>query len=112
IPMVREGRVEGVFALTRPQPGPFSEREIELVRTFADQALIAIENVRLFNEVQAKTRDLSESLEHQTAISDILRVISSSPGNVQPVLATVAQHAAQICEAQIVDILTVKDDKF
>jgi signal transduction histidine kinase len=61
--------------------------------------------------VQARTRDLSESLEHQTAISDILRVISSSPGNVQPVLATVAQHAAQICEAQIVDILTVEDDK-
>jgi two-component system NtrC family sensor kinase len=106
VPMIRQGEVEGVFALAKPDPGGFTDREIELVRTFADQALIAIENVRLFEEVQARTRDLSESLEHQTAISDILRVISSSPGNVQPVLATVAQHAAQICEAQIVDILT------
>jgi GAF domain-containing protein len=111
VPMIRQGEVEGVFALAKPDPGGFTDREIELVRTFADQALIAIENVRLFEEVQARTRDLSESLEHQTAISDILRVISSSPGNVQPVLATVAQHAAQICEAQIVDILTVEDDK-
>ena len=111
VPMIRQGEVEGVFALAKPDPGGFTDREIELVRTFADQALIAIENVRLFEEVQARTRDLSKSLEHQTAISDILRVISSSPGNVQPVLATVAQHAAQICEAQIVDILTVEDDK-
>jgi GAF domain-containing protein len=111
VPMIRQGEVEGVFALAKPDPGGFTDREIELVRTFADQALIAIENVRLFEEVQARTRDLSESLEHQTAISDILRVISSSPGNVQPVLATVARHAAQICEAQIVDILIAEDDK-
>ena len=111
VPLRLKDEVIGVFTLTRQVVRPFTDKQIELVSTFADQAVIAIENVRLFDEVQARTRDLSESLEHQTAISDILRVISSSPGNVQPVLATVAQHAAQICEAQIVDILTVEDDK-
>ncbi len=110
-PLVNKGEAIGVIGVTRLQVGRFADHHVQLLKTFADQAVIAIENVRLFDEVQARTRDLSESLEHQTAISDILRVISSSPGNVQPVLATVAQHAAQICEAQIVDVLTVKDDK-
>ena len=110
-PLVNKGEAIGVIGVTRVQVGRFADHHVQLLKTFADQAVIAIENVRLFDEVQARTRDLSESLEHQTAISDILQVISSSPGNVQPVLATVAQHAAQICEAQIVDILTVKDDK-
>jgi signal transduction histidine kinase len=72
---------------------------------------VAIENTRLLKELDQRTGDLSESLEQQTAISDVLRVISSSPGDVQPVLAAVAEHSARICEAQIVDILTVKDDK-
>jgi two-component system, NtrC family, sensor kinase len=110
-PLLRNGEAIGALVLRRLEPVAFTDKQVKLLQTFADQAVIAIGNVRLFEEVQAKTRDLSESLEHQTAISDILRVISSSPGNVQPVLATVAQHAAQICEAQIVDILTVKDDK-
>jgi two-component system NtrC family sensor kinase len=111
-PLVDREQGIGTIIFTHPQAGfRYSERQLALIQTFADQAVIAIQNARLFNEVQARTRDLSESLEHQTAISDILRVISSSPGNVQPVLATVAQHAAQICEAQIVDILTVEDDR-
>jgi GAF domain-containing protein len=70
VPLIRQGQVEGVFALAKPEPGGFTDREIELVRTFADQALIAIENVRLFDEVQAKTRDLTESLQQQTATAD------------------------------------------
>ncbi len=110
-PLVNKGEAIGVIGVTRVQVGRFADHHVQLLKTFADQAVIAIQNVRLFDEVQARTRDLSESLEHQTAISDILRVISSSPGDVQPVLATVAQHAAQICEAQIVDVLIVKDDK-
>ena len=79
VPMVRDGKVEGSFTLGRAQPGPFTQRQIELVQTFADQAIIAIENVRLFDEVQARTRDLKEALQQQTATSDILRVIASSP---------------------------------
>src|SRR5438477_13174614 len=91
VPMIRHGEVEGVFALAKPEPGGFADREIELVRTFADQALIAIENVRLFGEVQAKTRDLSEALTHQTGSANILRVIASSPTDVGPVLKAIVE---------------------
>src|SRR3954451_14764563 len=99
VPMIRHGEVEGVFALAKPEPGGFADREIELVRTFADQALIAIENVRLFGEVQAKTRDLSEALTHQTGSANILRVIASSPTDVGPVLKAIAESACELCEA-------------
>jgi two-component system NtrC family sensor kinase len=79
---------------------PFSDKEIELVTTFADQAVIAIENVRLFDEVQARTRELSETLEQQTATSEVLRVISSSPGELEPVFETMLANAVQICGAK------------
>jgi signal transduction histidine kinase len=78
---------------------PFTDKQIELVETFADQAVIAIENVRLFDEVQARTRELSESLEQQTATSEVLGVISSSPGELEPVFNKILQNALQICEA-------------
>jgi GAF domain-containing protein len=78
VPLMRDGAVEGVLLLGRPEPGPFSQRQIDLVQTFADQAVIAIENVRLFEEVQAKTSDLSESLQQQTATAEVLKVISRS----------------------------------
>ena len=86
VPMMREGIPVGVVTLTRSEPKPFTAKQIELVTTFADQAAIAIENVRLFDEVQAKTRDLSEALTYQTGSSNILSVIASSPTDVEPVL--------------------------
>src|SRR5262245_1727686 len=84
VPMLREGEAVGAIAVGRRDPGRFSDAEVKLLQTFADQAVIAIENVRLFTELEARNRDLSESLDRQTATSEILRVISSSPTDVQP----------------------------
>ncbi len=100
VPLLREGSPIGVLALTRSQVEPFSDREIGLVTTFADQAVIAIENVRLFDEVQARTRELSEALEQQTATSEVLRVISSSPGELKSVFESMLANAVRICEAK------------
>jgi GAF domain-containing protein len=100
VPLLREGSPIGVLALTRSQVEPFSDREIGLVTTFADQAVIAIENVRLFDEVQARTRELSETLEQQTATSEVLRVISSSPGELEPVFQVMLENAVRICDAK------------
>jgi GAF domain-containing protein len=110
VPLLRQGQVEGVFALAKPEPGGFTDREIELVRTFADQALIAIENVRLFDEVQAKTRELTEALEYQTAIGDVLNVISRSPNNLQPVMDTIVHTARRLCESEYALMSQREDD--
>jgi GAF domain-containing protein len=98
VPLLREGTPIGVLFLTRTKVEPFSQQQIDLVTTFADQAVIAIENVRLFDEVQARTRELQESLEYQTAISDVLEVISRSPSDVQPVFDTILESAVRLCE--------------
>ena len=100
VPLLRQGEVIGVFAMPRRTPGAFSDKQVELVQTFADQAVIAIENVRLFEEVQQRTREATEALEYQTATSDVLGVISRSPTDVQPVFNMIAQSAARLCEAQ------------
>ena len=100
VPLFRDGIVTGVIVLTRSVIQPYSERQIELITTFADQAVIAIENARLFNELHQRTDDLSEALEQQTATSEVLRVISSSPGALDPVFHTILENATRICEAK------------
>jgi class 3 adenylate cyclase/putative methionine-R-sulfoxide reductase with GAF domain len=103
--MLREGVPIGVLGFARSDVRPFTDKQIELVSTFADQAVIAIENVRLFEAEQARTRELRESLEQQTATSDVLRVISSSPGELEPVFETILENATRICEANFGNLL-------
>ena len=101
VPMLRDGMAIGVLGLSRKEVRPFTDKQIELVTTFADQAVIAIENARLFEAEQQRTRELSESLEQQTATSDVLRVISNSPTDIQPVLETIGERAEKLCNAEI-----------
>ena len=112
VPMLRDHKVEGVLVLTRPEPGPFTKSQIDLVQTFADQAMIAIENARLFDEVQTKTAGLQESLQHQTATSEVLAVISRSPGELNPVFQTILASATNICDAQFGLLLLYEDGGF
>jgi two-component system, NtrC family, sensor kinase len=112
VPLLREGTPIGVIALCRSNVSPFTDKQIELVTTFADQAVIAIENVRLFDEVQARTRDLEESLRQQTATSEVLEIISSSPGNVDPVFQTILSRATRLCEADFGILYHYQDEKF
>ena len=112
VPMLRNDRVEGVLVLTRPEPGPFTKSQIDLVQTFADQAMIAIENARLFDEVQTKTADLQELLQHQTATSEVLKVISRSPGELNPVFQTILASATNICDAQFGLLVLYEGDGF
>ena len=109
---MREGTPIGVIILWRKQVRPFTEKQIELVTTFADQAVIAIENVRLFDEVQARTHELTEALEQQTATSEVLQVISSSPGELEPVFQAMLENATRICDAKFGVMWLCEDDGF
>src|SRR6202045_5478499 len=100
MPMLREGDLLGVIVVGWADPGPILRPEEDLLKTFADQAVIAIENARLFDEVQARTRELTESLQQQTATAEVLQVISSSPGELGPVFDAILQNATRICEAK------------
>src|SRR5262245_35829236 len=112
VPMLRNDQPIGVLGLVRKAPGPFSSAQIELVRTFADQAVIAIENAGLFEEVQARTKELQESLDRQTATSEVLGVISRSPNEVQPVLDTIVATAHRLCQAERAIVWRVEGETF
>src|SRR5215470_5471242 len=99
VPLMREGQCLGAVNVWRREVSPFSEQHIALLKTFADQAVIAIENVRLFTELEGRNRDLTEALERQTATSNILRIISSSPTDVQPVFDAIIRSAVTLCDA-------------
>src|SRR5262249_39254361 len=112
VPLLREGTPIGVIVLSRTTVRPFTDKQIELVETFADQAVIAIENVRLFEAEQQRTRELSESLEQQTATSEVLKVISSSPGELAPVCESLLAGAKHLGGAEFGIILPREGDGF
>jgi GAF domain-containing protein/DNA-binding response OmpR family regulator len=112
VPLLREEEAIGSLSIRRTEARPFTQRQIELVTTFADQAVIAIENVRLFDEVQARTREVTEALEQQTATADVLRVISNSPGELEPVFETILENAVRMCEAKFGTLYLCEGDGF
>src|SRR5262245_3564286 len=112
VPLIREGRALGTISVRRMEVRPFEQKHIALLKTFADQAAIAIENVRLFKAEQQRTRELSESLEQQTATSEVLKAISSTPGELEPVFNAMLANATRICEAAFGNLFLLEGNVF
>src|SRR5262249_33517085 len=111
-PMIRDDKVIGAIGTVRHGSEPFNDKQIALIKAFADQAVIAIENVRLFHEVRARREELPESLRQQTATAEVLGVISSSPGDLKPVFQAMLENAVRICEAKFGNVHLCEGDAF
>src|SRR4029077_2596523 len=112
VPLLKENELVGSFGIYRQEVRPFTDKQIALVKNFAAQAVIAIENARLLNELRQRTTDLSEALEQQTATSEVLQVISSSPGELDPVFAAMLASATHICEAKFGNLFLREGETF
>jgi len=112
VPMLKDDELVGIIGIYRKEVRPFTDKQVALVQNFAAQAVIAIENTRLLSELRQRTADLSESLEQQTATSEVLRVISSSPGDLMPVFAAILDNATRICEAKFGNLYSYDGSQF
>ena len=112
VPMLKDNVLIGIVSIYRQEVRPFTDKQIDLVKNFAAQAVIAIENTRLLNELRQRTADLTESLEQQTATSEVLRVISSSPGELEPVFQAMLENAVRICDAKFGTLLRFDGNAF
>ena len=110
-PLLSQGEALGAISVRKNHVHPFSDRQITLLQTFADQAVIAIENARLFEEVQARTKEVTEALEYQTAIGEVLSIISKSPNELKPVLDAITKIASRLCDSEFAALFNVIGDK-